>query len=109
VSLFTVTTSVVSLVLWVVMVGVGVFAFADALRRPTQAYAYVGKRPKNFWLLVTGIAAGAQFVLASPTNFLALIALVASFVYLFGVRPELQQYGGGQGGGSGGGGPYGSW
>jgi hypothetical protein len=108
VSLFTVTTSVVSLVLWVVMVAVGVYAFVDALRRPPQAYAYVGKRPKNFWLLVTGIAAGAQFVLASPTNFIALIALVASFVYLFGIRPELQQYGG-TGGGSSGNGPYGSW
>jgi hypothetical protein len=108
VDLFTITTSVVSLGLWVVMVGVGAYAFVDALRRPTQAYAYVGKRPKNFWLLVTGIAAGAQFVLASPTNFLALIALVASLVYLFGIRPELQQYGG-TGGGSGSSGPYGPW
>jgi len=108
VNLFTITTSVVSLVLWVVMVGVSGYAFVDALRRPAQAYAYVGRRPKNFWLLITGIAAGAQFVLASPTNFIALIALVASLVYLFGIRPELQQYGGGAGGGSSNG-PYGSW
>jgi len=108
VNLFAFTSNVVTLGLWILLIGVKSYALIDALRRPSQAFAYVGKQPKNLWLIILGVSAMAQFI-SSPLAFWNLLGLVAALVYLFGVKPELQQYGGGSGGGSGSQGPYGSW
>lgn len=107
-NLFAFTSNVVTLGLWILLVAVKSYALIDALRRPRQAFDYVGKQPKNLWLIILGISAMAQFI-SSPLAFWNLLGLVAALVYLFGIRPDLQQYGGGTGGGSGGNGPYGSW
>lgn len=84
------------------------FAFVDALRHRPDAYTAAGKRTKQFWTLVTGIAAvlGFVFLLSSAVlGFLSIIAVVAAGVYLADVRPALRQVTG-RGPASG---PYGPW
>lgn len=88
--------------------GVELFAFVDALRRSAQHYPAAGKRTKNFWLAVTGIALVVSFVVFNPLSLLSIVGFVGACVYLADVRPALQQVGGG-GRGSSSGGSYGGW
>lgn len=78
---------------------VELWAFIDALRRPAAAFVTAGKRTKNFWLLITGIAAAIGLVSVPPLSafgigLVTLIALIGSAVYLVDVRPAVKQYSG---------------
>lgn len=97
--------NLVSLLLWIGAVGLAVFGLIDALRVPTDAFPYAGKRTKNLWLAILGIAA-AVLVVAGPLNILGLAAVVAATVYLVDVRPAVKQYRGRPGTSEG---PYGPW
>ena len=98
--------SLIVLVLGVVALGLEVFALVDAARHRPDAYVAAGKRTKQFWTVVTGLAALVGFVfLFSPLNLLGILAVVAAAVYLADVRPALQQVSG-RGSSSG---PYGPW
>lgn len=98
--------SLIVLVLGVVALGLEVFALVDAVRHRPDAYVAAGKRTKQFWTVVTGLAALVGFVfLFSPLNLLGILAVVAAAVYLADVRPALQQVSG-RGSSSG---PYGPW
>ncbi len=98
--------SLIVLVLGVVALGLEVFALVDAARHRPDAYVAAGKRTKQFWTIVTGLAALVGFVfLFSPLNLLGILAVVAAAVYLADVRPALQQVSG-RGSSSG---PYGPW
>jgi Protein of unknown function (DUF2516) len=100
--------NVVVLVLGVAALGLEVFALVDALRHRPDAYAAAGKRTKQFWTIITGIAALIGFVtLFSPLNLFGILAVVAAAIYLADVRPALQRVTG-RGGGSASG-PYGPW
>jgi len=72
------------LVIFVAIVLVKLFALIDAASRPAGAYTYAGKRTKQFWLIVLGLAVVSTFV-----GFFTLIGLVAALVYLLDVRPAL--------------------
>jgi Protein of unknown function (DUF2516) len=90
---------------------VEIWAFIDAVRRPSTAYVAAGKLTKQKWLLILGVAlvfglAGAV-ALVTVIQMLPVIAFIASAVYLADVRPAVRQYGGG--GGSSNMGPYGPW
>ena len=75
-----------------------VFAFVDALRHPAQAYVSAGKRTKQIWLVVTGIAVVLGFLtLGTPLNLFALLGVVGAGVYLADVRPAVRSIGGGPG------------
>ena len=95
------------ILLSVVALGVEVYALVDCLRRRPDAFVAAGKRTKQFWLLVTGVATllGVVAVGGFP-GILAIIAIVAAGVYLADVKPALDQV---MGRGSGNQGPYGSW
>ncbi|MGL5910535.1 MAG: DUF2516 family protein, partial [Phycicoccus sp.] len=67
-----------------------------------------GKRTKNFWLLVTGVAVLVGFVALGGVGFLAILAIIAAGVYLADVKPALDQVTG-RGGAGGRQGPYGPW
>ncbi|MFC5381027.1 DUF2516 family protein [Aquipuribacter nitratireducens] len=99
---------VVLLVLTLAAFAVCVFALVDALRRPAQAFEYAGKRTKQFWGILLGVASALSFVSIGGGGFLFLVvlAVVAAGVYLADVRPAVRSYGGG---GAGGRGPYGGW
>lgn len=95
--------------------GMTVYALIDALRRPARAFVNGGKRTKQFWTVLLGVATAVAFVAVPPPvgigalSFLALGSAVAAGVYLADVRPAIKPYSGGGGQGRSGGGPYGGW
>jgi hypothetical protein len=100
--------STVTLLLGLAALGLEVFAFIDALRHRPDAYVAAGKRTKQFWLIITGVAALIGFVTVfSPLNLFGILAVVGAAIYLADVRPALQQVSGrGRGSSQG---PYGPW
>lgn len=98
---------------WIVVVlsvgalGVEVYAFVDCVRRRADAFSAAGKRTKNFWMLVTGVAMLFGFIsLMAFPGLLAIIAVIAAGVYLADVKPALDQV---MGKGRRSDGPYGPW
>ena len=87
--------------------GVEIYAVVDCVRRRPDAFVAAGKRTKQFWLLVTGVAVLLGFVALGGVGFLAIVAVIAAGVYLADVKPALDQV---MGRGSGqADGPYGPW
>jgi hypothetical protein len=104
--------SFVGTVFWIVAIAafvVEVWAFIDAVVRPTGAYTAAGKLTKQLWLIILGVA--LLFGLAGAVGFVSIIQMlpvigfIAAAVYLADVRPAVRQYG--RGGSSSG--PYGPW
>lgn len=96
----------VTLVLSIAALAIEVLAFAHALKTRSDAFVAAGKRTKNFWLAVTGVAALLGFIsLGGGLGFLAIIGVVAAGVYLADVRPAVESV---QGRGTQQG-PYGPW
>lgn len=101
--------------LYAAVFAVTVYALVDALRRPARAFVSAGKRTKQFWTVLLGVATAVAFV-AVPwplgfgmLSFLALGSAVAAGVYLADVRPAIKPYSGRGGQGRSSGGPYGGW
>jgi hypothetical protein len=92
---------------------VELWAFVDALIRPSNAYPAAGKMTKVKWGLITGIAAAVGLGYAalvgntSIIQILPVAAFVAACVYLTDVRPKVKQVG--RGGSQSSIGPYGPW
>lgn len=110
----------VMLALTFTMFAVEVWAFVDALTCKPAAFLSAGKKTKNFWLVLTGVAVVIGFLtlpplhIISPFGIFGLLAIVAAGVYLADVRPAVRQYrgrggGGGNYGGGNYGGPYGGY
>ncbi|MEO6018905.1 MAG: DUF2516 family protein [Knoellia sp.] len=98
---------VITLLLTIAALAVEVFAFLHALRTRPDAFVAAGKRTKNFWLAVTGVAALLGFVSLGGLGMLAILGVVAAGVYLADVRPAVESV---QGRGSNSRqGPYGPW
>jgi hypothetical protein len=95
------------LALSVVALGVEAYALVDCVRRRPDAFVAAGKRTKQFWLLVTGVAVLFGFVALGGVGFLAIVAVIAAGVYLADVKPALDQVMGRGGGRTDG--PYGPW
>jgi Protein of unknown function (DUF2516) len=89
---------------------VEVWAFIDAITRPSQAFVATGKQTKPLWLIILGVAAavglGGAAYGVGPTSFLPVLAFVAAAVYLADVRPKVKEFKSGGGTSSG---PYGPW
>jgi hypothetical protein len=86
------------------------WAFIDAITRPGQAFVATGKRTKQLWLIILGVAAvvglaGVVYKIG-PTSILTVAAFVAAAVYLTDVRPKVKEFRNGGGTSSG---PYGPW
>lgn len=95
------------LVLGVAALGLEIYAFVDAARRRPDAFVAAGKRTKNFWMLVSGLAVLVGFVsVFSVLSIFGLLAVVAAGVYLADVKPALDRV---MGRGRSQGGPYGPW
>lgn len=95
---------------------VEVWAFVDAMRRPSAAFPAAGKQTKPLWLIITGVAAaigisGASSIGAAGVSIaigiLPVAAFIAAAIYLTDVRPKVKEIGGR--GGSSQQGPYGPW
>lgn len=86
----------VSFVLSFAILAMQLFAFVDALRHQPRSYVAAGKRTKNIWLVLTGVAVLLGFLtLGNPLNPFALIGIIAAGVYLADVRPALKGVSGG--------------
>ena len=77
-------------VLSVLFLIVKVWALADCATRPKDAFAAAGKRSRNFWLVLTGVAA-LTGLLFSPLGIFGLAGLVVAAVYLVDVRPRVAE------------------
>ena len=62
------------------------WAFIDCITRPSQAFVASGKRTKQLWLIITGVAAvvglGGALLGMGPVSILPVAAFVAAAVYL---------------------------
>ena len=101
---------IVTLLLGLAAFTAEVFALVDCVRHRPDAFVAAGKRTKQFWSVVLGIALLLGFVsIGSQLTFsIGLIAVVAAGIYLADVRPALRQVSGGGRGGQHMG-PYGPW
>lgn len=100
--------STITLVLGVAAFAMMAWAVIECARTRPDAFAAAGKRTKQFWLILTGVAALIGFVsMAAPLNIFNLIAVIAAAVFLTDVRPAVRAV---QGRGPGSHmGPYGPW
>ena len=89
---------------------VELWAFIDAIGRPSQAFVATGKQTKQLWLIILGVAAvvglGGAAYGVSPISILPVAAFVAAAIYLTDVRPKVKEF---RGGGGSSNGPYGPW
>ncbi len=94
---------------------VEVWAFIDAMRRPTAAFPAAGRQTKPLWLIITGVAAAIGLYSATSIGaigigiaigILPVAAFIAAAIYLTDVRPKVREMGSG---GSSHQGPYGPW
>lgn len=94
---------------------VEVWAFVDAVRRPTGAFPAAGKQTKPLWLIITGVAGAIGLYSATQAwasgigiviGILPVAAFIAAAIYLTDVRPKVREMGQG---GSSHQGPYGPW
>ncbi|SDP45548.1 Protein of unknown function [Pedococcus dokdonensis] len=101
---------IVTLLLGVAAFALEVFALVDAVRHRPDAFVAAGKRTKQFWSIILGVATLLGFVsIGSNLTFsIGLIAVVAAAIYMADVRPALRQVSGGGRGGQHMG-PYGPW
>lgn len=97
----------VLLVLTLAALALEVFAFVHALRTRPDAFVAAGKRTKQFWMAVTGVAVLLGFVSLGGLGLLAILGVVAAGVYLADVRPAVETVQGR--GNSSNQGPYGPW
>ena len=77
--------------LWLLMLAVKLWAFIDCLRWPTAAFPAVSRQTKVLWLILTAIALLVGFLPGSTLGFLGIAGTVVALVYLFDVRPRLQE------------------
>ncbi len=93
---------------------VELWAFVDAVRRPTAAFPAAGKQTKPLWLIILGVAAAIGLYTASSpgaggigivVGILPVAAFIAAAIYLTDVRPKVREIG--RGGSHQG--PYGPW
>jgi hypothetical protein len=89
----------------VAALGLSLFGLVDALRHRPDAFTAAGKRTKNFWLLVLGVAVALSIVsVYAAFTITWVVAVVGAGVYLADVRPALRRV---MGRGSSNNGPYG--
>lgn len=96
----------IMLALLVAQIGLKIFVFVDAVRRPEAAFSAADKQTKPFWLIVLGLSLVAQLVMPSAIGILTILGTIAALVYLVDARPALNAVGRGGGGGQGPYGPY---
>lgn len=91
-----------SMLIWVVAIPVGLYAFIHALLQRADAFTAVDKLTKPAWCGITGVGALLLVIsVGGPVASLAilwLVALCAVLVYLVDVRPKVVDVQHGRGG-----------
>ena len=73
-----------------VLLGLAVWAFADAAMRPAAAFPAAGKLTKPAWLGITGISVGLCVLGVGLLGLLGGVVAIAVIVYLVDVRPAVR-------------------
>lgn len=90
----------VLLALQILVLVLCVVAVVDAGRRPPGAFTAAGKMTKNAWVVILVVATLLAFLGINGWLMFAIIAAVASIVYLVDVKPAVTPYSGRGGRGS---------
>ncbi len=103
--------TVINMFFWILLLGafvIEIWAFGDALRRPSDTFKAAGKQTKPIWLIILGVAfvigIGGAVGYLSLLSFFPIIAFVAAAIYLVDVRPKIKSVKPGTRQG-----PYGPW
>jgi Protein of unknown function (DUF2516) len=105
-NIFSSIQSLIFLAFGLAAVALSFFGLVDTLRHRPDAFTAAGKRTKNFWLIVLGVALALSFVsVFSAFGLPWILAVVGAGVYAADVRPALRRV---MGRGSGDG-PSGRW
>ena len=80
----------IELVIFVPLLGMKIFALADAVYRKDAFFVAADKQNKVFWLILLAIFLVLQLLIRSPLQMLNLAGTVAAGVYLADVRPTLR-------------------
>jgi hypothetical protein len=84
--------AIVDLVITVLRIGLTIATLAalfDCVRRPSEAFTYIGRLSKPMWIGLLAIA--AAFVFIAPVSILGLAGVVAMGVYFADVRPKIRE------------------
>jgi hypothetical protein len=85
----------VLLVLWLLGIPVGLYAFVHALMQRSDAFTAADKLTKPVWCAITGVGLAILAISTSgPYSFLWLVGIIAVLIYIVDVRPrviEIQQ------------------
>lgn len=73
-----------------VLLGLAVWAFADAAIRPAAAFPAASKLTKPAWLGITGISVGLCMLGVGLLGLLGGVVAIAVIVYLVDVRPAVR-------------------
>ncbi len=79
----------VMFVVYLVLLGVKVFAFVNSMLWSAEHYTAAGKLTKPAWTIILGLGVLVQALLPGLINLLNLVFTIAAFVYLADVRPAL--------------------
>lgn len=101
-------TGLISLAIWVALLGIKIFALVDSLRYSNNQYVSAGKRSRTMWLALVALSL-AFHLITGVLSLLNIAGTIASIVYLVDVRPALQQVTGRGGDDRRHMGPYGPW
>ena len=80
---------VVLVVLWLLTLGLKLFAVIDCVRRPAPAFPAVGRQSKALWLVLTALGALAGVLPNLTVTIFGLAGIVIALVYLFDVRTRI--------------------
>lgn len=79
----------VSLIIWLIGIPTGLYAFVHALRQRSDAFTAANKQTKPIWGGITGVGALLLIFVTGPLSFFWLIGIIAVLVYLVDVRPRV--------------------
>ncbi len=74
-----------------IMIGLGIWAFIDCLRRRADAFPAIDRQTKQTWLLLTGASPIVQLLFGyfGLLGLLGIAGAVVALVYLVDVRPKI--------------------
>jgi hypothetical protein len=91
-NIFTSIQSLIVFAFGVASLVLSVFGLVDALRNRPEAFTAAGKRTKNFWLAILGVATALSLISISAAFSLTwILAVVGAGVYAADVRPALRK------------------
>ncbi len=83
--------STLTLLVWLVLLGVKLWALVDLVSRPAPHFEAAGKLTKPAWGLILGLAVVTHLIqVGVVVGLLSIVGTVAAFVYILDVRPALQ-------------------